>query len=78
MLKIPWPNLDVHATSGVSHDTCIEQVKAIIAKNATIMTVDTDGISKMPADVHCIVFDNLNAIYTKDVYTGMPVEEWHQ
>eukprot|EP00972_Heterocapsa_arctica_P049536 7290841-Heterocapsa_arctica.AAC.1 len=43
------------------------------------MTPDADGIRKFPADVHCVVFDNLNCCYgNENEYVGMSQEKWRR
>eukprot|EP00972_Heterocapsa_arctica_P049224 7245123-Heterocapsa_arctica.AAC.1 len=41
------------------------------------MSEDLDGVRRFPANMPCIIFDNLNVLYgAKHKFVGMPPEKW--
>eukprot|EP00972_Heterocapsa_arctica_P044947 6633528-Heterocapsa_arctica.AAC.1 len=42
------------------------------------MSEDMDGVRRFPANIPCIIFDNLNVLYDKKPgkFVGMPPGKW--
>eukprot|EP00972_Heterocapsa_arctica_P098883 14591328-Heterocapsa_arctica.AAC.1 len=87
-IKYKWANAQMNNGSGWTAKDYIGPVKAFIEAHKHKMTPDGAKGARFPADMACVVFDNLNACFqdakvpgnaTGDHYTGLRATiEWPQ
>eukprot|EP00972_Heterocapsa_arctica_P037381 5502325-Heterocapsa_arctica.AAC.1 len=70
--------MTIHSESGGSYDFWIECLTTFIQENNALMSVDMDGVRRFPANVPCVIFDNLHVLYNNNSnqFIGMPLNEW--